>query len=106
MDAADRLGLGEGDVLVATLQLGPPEVGGGEMEILERRSHGAVDDQDALAEELLQQVDALAAAHSGTSAQTRKGRNGELPLGRISLVIDAKPSASKVAASSAGSNPR
>ena len=106
MDAADRLGFGEVEVLVAPLQLGTAEVGGGEVQVLQRRSHGAVDDEDALVEELLEEIDALTAAHSGTSAQSRNGRKGELPLGRISVMIEANPSASSVAASSTGSNPR
>src|SRR4051812_30149343 len=105
MDPADRVGPGQVQVLVAAFQLGATEVLGGKAQVLERRAHRAVEDEDALVEMLLQQLNAVAPAHSGTSAQRRNGRNGELDVGRISVLIDPKPSASSIAPRSLGSNP-
>ena len=52
--ALDDVGPRQHEVLVAALQVGAAEVVGAEVEVLDRRAHGAVEDEDPLAEEAFQ----------------------------------------------------
>ena len=52
VDAADDVGPGDDEVLVAALEIGPAEILRGEVRLLEHRPHRAVDDEDPLRQEL------------------------------------------------------
>src|SRR4030095_3184069 len=51
VDLADDVGPGDHEVLVAPLEVGPAEILGGEVPLLDHRPHRAVDHEDALGEE-------------------------------------------------------
>ena len=57
MHRADRVGAGPHDVLVAALELRPAEVLGPEIEPLDIGAEGAVKHDDALGENLLEELD-------------------------------------------------
>ena len=50
MDLLDHVGTREDEILVAAFQLGAAEILGAEVFFLDRRAHGAIQDENALVE--------------------------------------------------------
>ena len=83
MHLGDQVRAGLDEALVAALELGPAEVVGAEAEQLQVRAHGAVEDDDALAQRLQVACDATGRADRGVRG--RGPRSDRIPVPPVAL---------------------